>query len=147
AASREYSALVSLDIGEPRFVVNGVSYRYHDVRHPIPEDICESVTEIYNFAAVHVTPGHEDWEYFWTNIFGAIHCCTYAAAVGCPTILFTSSISVYGPSELPRDEGAPLEPNTTYGMSKKIAEAVHELWHRQQSGSQLIIVRPAVIYG
>jgi nucleoside-diphosphate-sugar epimerase len=147
AASGEYSTLVSLDIREPRIAVNGVSYRYHDVRHPISEDICQDVTELYNFAAVHVTPGHENWEYYLTNILGAIHCCAYAAAVGCQTILFTSSIAVYGPSELARDEGSRLEPDTSYGMSKMIAEAVHEFWHRQQPGSRLIIVRPAAIYG
>jgi nucleoside-diphosphate-sugar epimerase len=147
AESGEYSVLVSLDIREPRFSVNGVSYRCHDVRHPIPEGICQGVTELYNLAAVHVTPGHEDWEYFWTNILGAINCCAYAVTFGCQTILFTSSISVYGPSELPRDEDAALTPNTSYGMSKMIAEAVHEHWHRQQSRSHLIIVRPAVIYG
>jgi GlcNAc-P-P-Und epimerase len=145
--SGEYGTLVSLDIREPRCVVNSVTYRYHDVRHPIPEDICPGVTEIYNLAAIHVTPGHEDWEYFWTNILGAIHCCAYATAVGCRTILFTSSISVYGSSELAKDEDAPLEPNTSYGKSKMIAEAVHDHWHRQQSGNHLIIVRPAVIYG
>ena len=49
-----------------------------DVRKPIenlpfeptPEDV------IFNFAAVHRTPGHEDIEYFETNIHGAEHVCS-----------------------------------------------------------------------
>ena len=33
---------------------------------------------IFNFAAVHRTPGHEDHEYFETNIRGAENVVTFA---------------------------------------------------------------------
>ena len=37
--------------------------------HPTSEDV------IFNFAAVHRTPGHPNYEYFETNIRGAEHIC------------------------------------------------------------------------
>ena len=55
-----------------------------DVRKPIenlpfsptPDDI------IFNFAAVHRTPGHPDKEYFETNIRGAENVCAFAEKYG-----------------------------------------------------------------
>ncbi len=44
----------------------------YDIRKPI-ENLPFTPTEddvIFNFAAVHHTPGHEDHEYFETNILG-----------------------------------------------------------------------------
>src|ERR1700722_1368526 len=99
AASEEYTQLVSADIGVPRFQIEGVEYRQVDVRQPLPDDLCCGVTEIYNLAAIHTNPGYEDWEYYWTNVLGATHVCDYATRQGAEKIVFTSSISVYGPSE------------------------------------------------
>jgi nucleoside-diphosphate-sugar epimerase len=69
-----------------------------DVRKPIgnlpftptPEDV------IFNFAAVHRTPGHEDIEYFETNIRGAENVCAFAENYGIKNMVFTSSIAPYG---------------------------------------------------
>ena len=52
---------------------------------PTEEDI------IFNFAAVHRTPGHEDHEYFETNIKGAENVCAFAEKYGIKKIVFTSS--------------------------------------------------------
>ena len=57
------------------------TFVYCDVRKPIenmpftptPDDI------IFNFAAVHRTPGHPDHAYFETNIRGAENVCAFAA--------------------------------------------------------------------
>ncbi len=61
-------------------------------------DDIPACAEVYNLAAVHTTPGHEDWEYFWTNVWGAIHICEFATRVDARMVFFTSSISTYGPT-------------------------------------------------
>jgi len=143
-----YDSIVSADIRPPRFAVEGVRYATCDVREPIPDALCASVTEIYNLAAVHTTPGHEDWEYYWTNVLGATHICDYARRNGVSAVLFTSSIAVYGPSESSLDERSPLAPEIAYGKSKLCAEKIHQLWHAEQpQRRKLVVVRPAVIYG
>ncbi|WP_181705717.1 NAD-dependent epimerase/dehydratase family protein [Chthonobacter rhizosphaerae] len=149
AASGSYSRLVSADITAPRFGVDGVEYVTCDVRKPIPADLVDfAPTEIYNFAAVHTTPGHEDWEYYWTNLHGATNVCRFASEKGTGTIVFTSSISVYGPSEEPKDEASELKPESAYGRSKLLAEGVHRLWRAERPAERrLVVVRPAVIYG
>lgn len=149
--ARDYPSaqLFCVDIGEPRFRTPHVNYVHHDLRTPIPTQLCGSGKAlIFNLAAVHTTPGHEDWEYYWTNCLGAHHVCRYATDIGADHIVFTSSISVYGPSEMPKDEDSTLEPSSAYGRSKLLAEKQHELWQAERSRERrLTVVRPAVIYG
>ncbi len=141
--------LYCADIAEPRFRIEGVRYLEHDVRTPIPRELCgDGDAVVFNLAAVHTTPGHEDWEYYQTNILGACHVCRYASEIGARRLVFTSSIAVYGPSEAPKDEDSALEPNSAYGRSKAMAETIHQLWRSERSEKRrLAIVRPAVIYG
>jgi nucleoside-diphosphate-sugar epimerase len=148
SASGQYERLISADLTPPRFAVPGVDYAKVDVRHPIPADLCPGITEIYNLAAVHTTPGYEDWEYYWTNVLGATHVADYARRLGVNTILFASSIAVYGSNEEIKDESSPLAPNSAYGASKLCAEKIHALWQAERPAERrLVVVRPAVIYG
>jgi nucleoside-diphosphate-sugar epimerase len=144
-----YSDLYSLDLATPRVPISGVRYIGWDVRNPIPLNICgDGPADIYNLAAVHTTPGHDDWEYYWTNVLGAINVCKFATDIGANRITFTSSISVYGPSEEPKDESRELAPESAYGRSKCLAENVHTLWQSERGNERVVtIVRPAVIYG
>ena len=140
-----------------------------DVRKPIenlpftptPEDV------IFNFAAVHRTPGHEDIEYFETNIRGAEHVCAFAEKYGIRTMVFTSSIAPYGAAEELKTEDTLPTPNTAYGISKLVAEKIHIAWQRgghtdvtdslghtesteitEKGGRRrLLIVRPGVVFG
>jgi nucleoside-diphosphate-sugar epimerase len=120
-----------------------------DVCEPIPSNLCgPGPFDIFNLAAVHTTPGHEDWEYYWTNVNGAANICGFARAVGAEYVLFTSTMMVYGPSETPKDEDSILQPVNAYGRSKLLGERIHRLWQLEQPGKRrLIIVRPGVIYG
>src|SRR5690606_6148915 len=102
---------------------------------------------IYNFAAVHTTPGHEDWEYYWTNVRGAIEVCRFAERVGASRLFFTSTMSVYGPQEEPVDEDTVPRPVNAYGKSKLLAERIHEDWQAARPDRRLVVVRPAVIFG
>jgi len=108
----------------------------------------ESVTLIANFAAIHREPGHADFEYYQTNLLGAENVCTWAEKVGCNSIIFTSSISPYGPSEAEKDERSVPSPFTAYGGSKLAAEKIHQIWQaRVDQQRRLVIVRPGVVFG
>lgn len=147
-ASQKYKRVVSVDISQPRADVAGVEYLRHDVRETIDSNISDgSPTEIFNLAAVHVTPGHPDGDYYYTNVLGAVNVCKFASEIGCYNVVFTSSISIYGPSEAALDEGATPAPVSAYGRSKLAAEKIHLLWQSENMDRKLTIVRPAVIYG
>lgn len=119
-----------------------------DVRIPINWEPGGSVTLIANFAAVHREPGHEDHEYYETNILGAENVCTWAEKVGCSNIIFTSSISPYGPTESKKTEQSLPVPTTAYGGSKLTAEKIHQIWQaKDNSNRRLVIVRPGVVFG
>ncbi|MGY4472341.1 nucleoside-diphosphate-sugar epimerase [Bradyrhizobium sp. LB9.1b] len=146
--SGSYSRVVSADIApNPRFETVGVEYVYCDVKHPIPAEFVPEVTDIYNLAAVHVTPGHDDWEYYWINVSGALNVTEYARRNSVSALLFTSSISIYGPSEEEVSESFQPNPESAYGKSKLLAERVHEIWQRESANRKLVIVRPAVVFG
>lgn len=126
-----------------------------DVRQPI-DNLPFAPTEddvIFNFAAVHRTPGHEDREYFMTNIRGAENVCAFAERYGIRQIVFTSSIAPYGASEQLKEETTMPMPNTAYGISKLVAEKIHMAWlagGKTESGRlkrKLTIVRPGVVFG
>ena len=127
-----------------------VTYIYCDVRKPIHlEEV--TVTEddvIFNFAAVHRTPGHSDHEYFETNILGAENVTAFAEKYGIRRIVFTSSIAPYGAAENLKEEITVPTPNTPYGISKLVAEKIHTIWQAKNSWErQLTIVRPGVVFG
>ena len=146
---RCYNRLYSVDIARPRFTNEGVNHVNFDIRKAIPTDLCgEGPFDIFNLAAVHTTPGHEDWEYYWTNVAGATNVCRFASEVSAERLLFTSTMMVYGPTEAPKDEDAVLEPVNAYGRSKILAEGIHRLWQAERPDlRRLTIVRPGVIYG
>lgn len=126
----------------------GVEYIRLDVRKPIdfpftptPDDI------IFNFAAVHRTPGHPDKAYFETNIRGAENVTAFAEKYGIKRILFTSSIAPYGAAEKLKKETTLPTPNTPYGISKLVAEKIHITWVEKEAGRELTILRPGIVYG
>lgn len=127
-----------------------VVFNLVDVRQPIKlvdESIDGGNSWIFNFAAVHREPGHEYCEYFDTNIPGAININEFAEKAKIKNILFTSSIAPYGRSKEQRTESSPLYPETAYGISKALAEQIHQNWLNIDKTRRLIIVRPSVIFG
>ncbi len=145
--SEQGANVVAVDILPPREVLPGVRYVTHDVRVDIPVDITESGAIVYNLAAVHRTPGHPPQEYYDTNIFGALNITKFAEKIDANLIVFTSSISVYGPREDVVDEQTPPAPTSDYGRSKFMAECIHHRWVDADRKSRLIVVRPGVVFG
>ena len=126
---------------------DGVVYERIDVRKKIEWNIETTPNDVvFNLAAVHRTPGHEDIEYFETNIRGAENVTSWCEEHNIKHMLFTSSIAPYGASEEKKYENTLPTPNTPYGISKLVAEKIHEKWS-EKTGSQLVIVRPGIVYG
>ena len=123
-----------------------IIYKYIDVREKISLSLDEGISLICNFAAIHREPGHEDEEYFETNIKGAKNVCDWAEIISCNNMLFTSSISPYGEIDRIKNETTTPYPSTPYGISKLIAEKIHEIWASKES-RKLTIIRPGVIFG
>src|ERR1700756_1828441 len=125
-----------------------VGFVQWDVRNPVPEDLLPVRPAIvFNFAAVHREPGHRPHEYFETNIKGAENVCAWASFAGCRRMVFTSSISPYGPSEDMKDEDSLPVPETPYGGSKLVAEKIHIAWQGACANRSLLILRPGVVFG
>lgn len=120
-----------------------------DVRKEINaniENISSSI--IFNLAAIHITPGHTDSEYFETNIRGAENICNFARRHSINTIVFSSSIAPYGVSEELKIEQSLPMPGTPYGISKLTAEYIHKEWLAESASERkLIILRPGVVFG
>lgn len=127
---------------------DGVEYIRLDVRKPIEFDFKPTADDvIFNLAAVHRTPGHPDHEYFETNIRGAENVTAFAEKHGINKILFTSSIAPYGAAEELKEETTLPTPNTPYGISKLVAEKIHQMWQVKDEKRELTIVRPGIVYG
>jgi nucleoside-diphosphate-sugar epimerase len=138
--------VVVADIAQPQFPLPaGVRVEHVDVRKPMSFAV-DTPDVVFNLAAVHRTPGHPAGEYYDTNIAGALNVTKWCEDMGVERLVFTSSISVYGPTEESKDENSPLTPNSSYGRSKLLAERVHSEW-RLRGRRQLVIVRPAVVFG
>lgn len=158
-AQDRHAAIVLVDIRPPRDAgyarclqeglrSGRIQYVAHDVRAPLPEDLCAGpIDTIYNLAAIHREPGHEPREYFETNLPGAEAVCAWAARRGCRRMVFTSSISPYGPSEDAKNEFSVPVPETAYGSSKLAAEKIHLGWQGADAERKLLIVRPGVVFG
>jgi nucleoside-diphosphate-sugar epimerase len=139
--------IISVDLKPPKTPLGGVIYRIHDARDLSGFNMDETVKRIYNFAAIHQTPGHETAEYYETNIAGAVEVTDFARRHDVREVVFTSSISVYGPSEEPKTEFSRPDPRSAYGASKLLAETIHRKWAQENDLRRLIIVRPAVVFG
>ena len=140
--------IINLDLVENNHDGKSI-YVNCDVRKEINLNIpISQESVIFNFAAVHRTPGHLDHAYFETNIFGAENVTAFAEKHGVKKIVFTSSIAPYGAAEDLKEETTIPTPNTPYGISKLVAEKIHMIWQaRNQAERQLTIVRPGVVFG
>jgi GlcNAc-P-P-Und epimerase len=139
--------IVSVDIKPPTLRVPSVTYITADVRDLDNFSLPRKPDRIYNFAAIHTTPGHPFWEYYDTNVKGALQITRFAEKLGVGEIIFTSSISTYGPSESNKTENSATAPQSAYGYSKFLAEEIHRGWYARDPSRRLLIVRPAVVFG
>ena len=130
------------DLGEK------IQFQHCDVRSEITWSPSEEIELVANFAAIHREPGHQDYEYFETNICGARNVCNWVEVLQCHNLIFTSSIAPYGGGDDELSEASLPVPVTAYGASKLVAEEIHRGWfERQPNNRSLIICRPGVVFG
>jgi GlcNAc-P-P-Und epimerase len=145
---RGVDEIIIADIQPPQMSLSArCQYQFCDVRQPIAGNFYINPDLVVNLAAIAREPGYPAQDYFDTNAVGARHIIAYCEQNHVNNLWFTSSMSVYGPSELPFAEDAQLYPNTPYGQSKQQAEEIHRGWVASDTMRRLLIVRPAVIFG
>jgi nucleoside-diphosphate-sugar epimerase len=103
---------------------------------------------IVNLAAEHrddVTPLNL---YEEVNVGGAKNICAVAVEKKVQTIVFTSSVAVYGFAPLETDEFGDIQPFNEYGRTKYLAEQHFVDWQADAPHERsLVILRPTVVFG
>ncbi len=109
---------------------------------------CAECDTIINLAAAHRDDIRPISLYYDTNVTGARVTCQAAEKLGIKTIVFTSSVAVYGHQHGEPDETAPHQPIGPYGETKSQAETVYKDWHAKDPQNRtLVIIRPTVVFG
>lgn len=121
--------------------------KYCDVRKP--ETLSSSIkgNTIVLLAAVHRDDASAK-DYLETNVKGAENVCAIATMQGIDTIIFTSTVAVYGFATPNADENTPANPFNAYGRTKWEAEGILKAWQKEKPKKRrLVIIRPTVIFG
>lgn len=103
---------------------------------------------LINLAAEH----HDDVRplslYEDVNVGGARNLCAVAREKGINTIVFASTVAVYGFAPLGTDESGEIAPFNEYGRSKYAAELIFKAWQQEDAANHtLVIIRPTVVFG
>jgi nucleoside-diphosphate-sugar epimerase len=103
---------------------------------------------IINLAAEHRDDVRPVSLYEAVNRDGARHVCQVAEERDIRTIVFTSSVAVYGFAPPDTDETGTINHFNEYGRTKYLAEEVYREWQRRDPKRRsLVIVRPTVVFG
>lgn len=124
-------------------------YKRADVR--LVEELRLAITKgtvIVNLAAEHRDDVKPLSLYDEVNVAGAKNICAVARERNVSTIVFTSSVAVYGFAPIGTDESGTISPFNDYGRTKFEAEQIFKAWQSEDSLNRtLVIVRPTVIFG
>jgi nucleoside-diphosphate-sugar epimerase len=108
----------------------------------------EEAAVIVNLAAEHRDDVRPLSLYDDVNIGGAKNICKVAREKGVQTIIFTSSVAVYGFAPIGTDESGKIAPFNDYGRTKYEAEQVFKSWQAEAPDERtLVIIRPTVVFG
>ncbi len=82
------------------------------------------------------------------NVQGARNLCLVARKKNVKTIIFTSSVAVYGFAPLGTNESGVIAPFNDYGRTKYEAEQIYIAWQAEDPLIRtLVIIRPTVVFG
>ena len=82
------------------------------------------------------------------NVQGAKNLCLVATKKNVNTLIFTSSVAIYGFAPLGTDESGKIAPFNDYGRTKYEAELVYKAWQAECPLTRtLVIIRPTVVFG
>ncbi len=102
---------------------------------------------------VHLAAEHRDditpkSLYYDVNVTGTKNIIDLAKLKSVNSIIFFSSVAVYGFAELGTNEHGKINPFNEYGKTKHQAEIMLEKWYEENPNDRkLIIIRPTVIFG
>ena len=103
---------------------------------------------IINLAAEHRDDVRPLSLYDDVNVGGARNVCFVAREKSVKSIIFTSTVAVYGFAPIGTDESGKIAPFNDYGRTKYEAEQVYKDWHAEAPDERtLVIIRPTVIFG
>lgn len=103
---------------------------------------------IINLAAEHRDDVRPLSLYSDVNIDGARNICIVAREKNVKTIVFTSTVAVYGFAPMGTDESGKIAPFNEYGRTKSEAESIFKAWQAEAPQERsLVIIRPTVIFG
>jgi len=103
---------------------------------------------LINLAAEHRDDVRPLTLYDDVNIGGARNLCTVAREKNIRTIVFTSTVAVYGFAPIGTDESGKIAPFNDYGRTKYEAELVYKAWQSEVPEERtLVIIRPTVVFG
>lgn len=115
------------------------------------EQLRASIVEgavIVNLAAEHRDDVRPLSLYDEVNVGGAKNICTVACEKGVKTIIFTSTVAVYGFAPIGIDESGRIAPFNDYGRTKFEAEQIFKAWQAEVPNERtLVIIRPTVVFG
>lgn len=124
------------------------TYRQVDVRDlEALTTACADCAVLYHLAAEHRDDVQPRSLYHEVNVVGTANVCAVAERHGIQTLVFTSTVAVYGLQAGEVDETAPPQPFNDYGRSKLEAERLLEAWAAKDPARSLVIVRPTVVFG
>lgn len=111
-------------------------------------DAIEDGEYIINLAAEHRDDVFPLSLYQDVNVSGAVNVCNVARKKNVKTIVFTSSVAVYGFAPIGTSESGKIAPFNEYGRTKYEAEQVYKAWQAETPDDRtLVIVRPTVVFG
>jgi len=108
---------------------------------------CRGCDTIYNLAAEHKDDVRPVSLYDDVNVQGARNVCIAAEKLGINKIIFTSTVAIYGFSEIELDENAAIAYINDYGRTKYEAEQVLLQWVAGDPDRRLRMVRPTAVFG
>jgi GlcNAc-P-P-Und epimerase len=110
-------------------------------------DACAGVSTVYHLAAEHRDDVLPESLYQQVNVEGTRNVGAAARAVGVKSIIFTSTVAIYGLQNPAAQEDAEPAPFNEYGRSKLQAERLLIDWAKEDTARSLTIVRPCVVFG
>lgn len=127
----------------PNLAVLGDVRSVEDLRSTIPND-----SIIVNLAAEHRDDVRPLSLYDDVNVGGARNICKVAREKNVKTIVFASTVAVYGFAVIGTDESGSIAPFNDYGRTKFEAEQVFKAWQLEAKNERtLVIIRPTVVFG
>ena len=109
-------------------------------------ETCRGCQVIYNLAAEHKDDVRPASLYDDVNVDGAGMSARRLPELGIDTIIFTSTVAIYGFSETELDENAEIGYINDYGRTKYEAEQVYLEWVNASPLRRLRMIRPTAVF-